>query len=205
MIDGPKVVAAGPGDSNQLADVLGRAFQDDPVSASFMTDAQERFRYQRGFLKVFLDEALATGVVHTTPERDGVALWVTVEPDQPQNDGLDPLLKDALGPYYDGFASLGEKMDANHPHDRAHGYLQFIGVEPDRQHHGIGSALIRRRLAELDSVDMPAYLDSSNERSIGLYQRFGFRLIDSPIHLTNGAVMRPMWREPGANGHQLLS
>lgn len=197
MNDGPKVVVAGPGDSDQLADVLGRAFQDDPVSASFMTDAQQRFRYQRGFLKVFLDEALATGLVLTTPERDGVALWLTVEPDQPQNYGLDTLLKDALGPYYDGFASLGEKMDANHPHDRAHGYLQFIGVEPDRQHHRIGSALIRRRLAELDAIDMPTYLESSNERSVGWYESLGFRRLDPPIHLSNGAIMRPMWREPG--------
>ena len=36
--------------------MLGRAFQDDPVSASWLPDPQERARRQRGFLKVFFDE-----------------------------------------------------------------------------------------------------------------------------------------------------
>jgi ribosomal protein S18 acetylase RimI-like enzyme len=196
MFHGPKVVTAVPEDSEQLADVLGRAFQDDPVSASFLPDTQERARRQRGFLKVFLDEAMATGLVHTTPDRDGVALWLTIEPDHPEENHVDQLVRDALGSYYEGFALLGEQMGASHPQDRAHGYLQFIGVEPERQNHGIGAALIRHRLAELDAIEMPAYLESSSERNFALYERLGFRRIGSAIHLRNGAVMVPMWRDP---------
>jgi ribosomal protein S18 acetylase RimI-like enzyme len=196
MSDGPKVVAAVPEDSEHLADVLGRAFQDDPVSASFLPDTQERARRQRGFLKVFLDEAMATGLVHTTPDHDGVALWLTIEPGHPEENHLDQSFRDALGSYYEGFSLLGEQMGASHPQDRAHGYLQFIGVEPERQNRGIGAALIRHRLAELDANDMPAYLESSSERNFALYERLGFRPIGSAIHLSNGAVMLPMWRDP---------
>jgi ribosomal protein S18 acetylase RimI-like enzyme len=197
MSDGPKVVAAVSEDSEHLADVLGRAFQDDPVSASWLPDTQERARRQRGFLKVFLDEAMATGLVHTTPDRDGVALWQTIEPDHPAEENhLDQPVRDALGSYYEDFALLGEQMVASHPQDRAHGYLQFIGVEPERQNRGIGSALIRHRLAELDAIDMPAYLESSSERNFALYERLGFRRTGSAIHLPNEGVMLPMWRDP---------
>ena len=190
------VVSAVPEDAERLADVLGRAFQDDPVSTWLIPDDQERIERQRGFLKVFLDDAMAGGQVHTTPERNAVALWVNVHPDQPQDDEVDELLGKALGPYYERFLLLGDQMDATHPHDRSHDYLQFIAVDPPWQDQGIGTALIRHRLAELDAMDMPAFLDASNVRSVKLYERLGFRQLPSDIRLSDGTVMVPMWREP---------
>jgi ribosomal protein S18 acetylase RimI-like enzyme len=196
-----KVVVAVPEDTAQLADVLGRAFQDDPVSTWIFPDPRERTRRQRGFLKVFLEEAMASGQVYTTPDRTGVALWRNVQPDEPQDAAMEERLAEACGPFSDRFALLGEQMDANHPHDRAHGYLQFIAVDPPWQDRGVGTALIRHRLAELDALKMPAYLESSASRPISLYERLGFRQLEgTAIHLPDGAIMRPMWREPHANG-----
>jgi ribosomal protein S18 acetylase RimI-like enzyme len=196
------VVPAVPEDAERLADVLGRAFQDDPVSTWLIPDDQERIERQRDFLKVFLDDAMASGQVHTTPDRTAVALWVNVQPDEPQDDNIDELLGKALGPHYERFVHLGDQMDATHPHDRLHGYLQFVAVDPPWQEHGIGAALIRHRLAQLDAMDMPAFLDASNLRTVTLYERLGFRQLPSQIRLPDGTLMLPMWREPRANGHQ---
>jgi ribosomal protein S18 acetylase RimI-like enzyme len=194
------VIAAAPEDAEPLADVLGRAFQDDPVSTWLIPDDQERIERQRAFLKVFLDGAMTSGQVHTTPDRTAVALWVNVQPDEPQDDGMDELLGKALGPYYERFELLDDQMAATHPQDRSHAYLEFIAVDPPCQEHGIGTALIRHRLAELDAMDMPAFLDASNARNVRLYERLGFRQLSSQIHLSEGTIMIPMWREPHANG-----
>ncbi|MCU1658953.1 MAG: hypothetical protein JWO57_3609 [Pseudonocardiales bacterium] len=48
-------------------------------------------------------------------------------------------------------------------------YLAQVGAVP--QGRGIGAALVRDRI---DRIDGPAYLESSNEKNIPFYERFGF-------------------------------
>ncbi|MGH3628082.1 MAG: hypothetical protein ACRDRL_11675, partial [Sciscionella sp.] len=50
-------------------------------------------------------------------------------------------------------------------------YLAVIGAA--LQGEGVGSALLAPRLGLIDG---PAYLESSNEANIPLYERFGFRV-----------------------------
>ena len=201
MDERPKVVPASFDDRERLADVLARAFQDDPVSGWVFPDPQDRARRHRGFTGVFLDHALANGQVDTTPERNGVALWISVGPGDSEPEGLEEALRSALGPAWHNFSLLGEQMDANHPHDRRHWYLQFIAVDPEFQARGVGTALIRHRLAEFDAAEIPAYLESSSPRNFSLYEQLGFRKIGRAIRLPDGAVMQPMWREPHVNGN----
>src|SRR5881394_1690229 len=40
-------------------------------------------------------------------------------------------------------AEVRASMDANHPMDRPHDYLSFLGVRPELQGHGIGSRLLK--------------------------------------------------------------
>ena len=66
---------------------------------------------------------------------------------------------------------------------------------------GIGSALLRHRLAALDArADEPAYLESSHERNLPLYERYGFdvvRRIDGP---DGGPPVWGMLRRSGVAG-----
>ena len=52
-------------------------------------------------------------------------------------------------------------------------------------------------LCERDGV--PAYLESSKERNIDFYARFGFRVRDE-VKLPAGPKMWPMWRDPAGGG-----
>ena len=102
------------------------------------------------------------------------------------------------------------EIDALHPKE-PHWYLATLGTEPDRQGQGIGSALLRPVLARVDEEGVPAYLESSKERNVPLYARFGFEVIDEyrsedgePAHLADVAraagarALRPVGRRRGS-------
>jgi GNAT superfamily N-acetyltransferase len=71
-------------------------------------------------------------------------------------------------------------VERRHPHDR-HLYLSVLGVDPDREGAGVGSALLAPGLGLCDQEGPPAYLETGKERNIAFYARHGFRVIG---HLT---------------------
>jgi ribosomal protein S18 acetylase RimI-like enzyme len=78
-----------------------------------------------------------------------------------------------------------------------HYYVRWIGVRPELQGKGLGSALTRPALDRCDRDELPAYLEASSERSAALYERLGF------VHLgvlelpDGGPPLWPMRRPPG--------
>src|SRR5262249_47048928 len=88
--------------------------------------------------------------------------------------------------------ALAGAMD-DHPGE-PHYYLAFIGVAPNRQRHGMGTALLQDSLARIDKAGAPAYLENSNPRNLPLYQRLGFRVIKE-VRAPGGAPpIFAMWR-----------
>ena len=87
----------------------------------------------------------------------------------------------------------------HHPHDPAHWYLDYIGVEPAGQGRGLGSALLAPMLARCDTEGRGAYLNAGSPRSRDLYLRHGFE-VRSEFRLPfGGPPLWRMWREPGAS------
>jgi ribosomal protein S18 acetylase RimI-like enzyme len=67
-------------------------------------------------------------------------------------------------------------------------------VKPSAQGLGVGSALLKATLAPLDAARTIAFLETSTERNVALYARFGFEqtgLIELP-----GLRMWAMMRQP---------
>lgn len=62
-----------------------------------------------------------------------------------------------------------------------HCYLSMIGVHPDAQGQGIGKQLLLNILQEVDTNthSFGIGLDTENPDNIALYERFGFRLVDT--------------------------
>ena len=77
-----------------------------------------------------------------------------------------------------------------------HWYLGYLGARRDRQGQGLGSTVLREVLARADTKGIPAYLESSNERNLPLYERNGFRVIGELRALDHGPAIWRMWREP---------
>jgi GNAT superfamily N-acetyltransferase len=87
-----------------------------------------------------------------------------------------------------------EQMDRFHPHDPCW-FLPLIGVDPIFQGRGYGSALLRYALERCDRDGVPAYLESSNERNIPLYERHGFVAM-GVIQAGRSPKLVPMLRQP---------
>ncbi|HWK55742.1 MAG TPA: GNAT family N-acetyltransferase [Parapedobacter sp.] len=58
-------------------------------------------------------------------------------------------------------------------------YLWFIGVDPARQHAGIGSTLLQSVIDVASRDGLPVYLETSVTENLPWYQRFGFTIYGS--------------------------
>ncbi len=185
-----------PGDLSPLAHILAVAFHHDPVSAWLLPDDNDRTQRHPQLLRVLLHTAQTYGRVDIASDEDGLcgaALWLDIDPDRPRTD--DPLpLQLALGP---NFGRLQSLLAATRPDTVEHAYLLSIGILPEYQSHGIGTALITQRLAALNTTATPAYLEATSPRATSLYRRLGFTPHGEPLRLPNGGPdLYPMLWNP---------
>ena len=197
-IDG--VRRAGPGDAAHVAELLGVAFLNDPVTCWLFPDPQDRARRHPGFFRIFTDRALTSGVVHLSADGHAAALWLRIDHGAPPPPIPAEPLAAACGPNLARMQILDELVEDGHPQHR-HAYLSFMGVRPDQQGRGLGAALLAHRLADLDAAGVPAYLEATSARNRRLYQRMGFTPLPTTITLPDGPCLFRMWR-PAPTGQQ---
>jgi GNAT superfamily N-acetyltransferase len=177
--------------------MLADAFYDDPVMRWWIDDS-ERAAVLRRFFDVLLRELfLPNGEVYTTDEIAGAALWGVPGRwpiDDERQAELAPLWLEVLGSHAERGATLSSMLDEKHP-TASHFYLGVLGVTPQRQGLGIGSALMKPVLTRCDSEGIPAYLEATNPRNRDLYLRHGF-VIREEVRLPDGPPLWLMWREP---------
>jgi ribosomal protein S18 acetylase RimI-like enzyme len=183
---------------------LAAAFQDDALFAWFMREDASRDAARLRFFKVLLkDVAFPDGRIQRPASGGAAAVWVGSEklggqPMQREIRAL-PMLLNAAGFSRMGrLSALRTAMDGNHPMDRPHDYLWFLGVTPEAQGHGLGSRLIRAHTAELDARGRPSFLETATERNVPLYQRHGYKVISEYRPGPDAPLCWAMWREPMA-------
>jgi GNAT superfamily N-acetyltransferase len=202
-VAGLEIRAAGRGDAADTAQMLARAFYDDPVFGWFFPAGGSRHRRLRRFFVTELHhESLRHGAVDVAcvdGRVAGAAAWF------PPGTALGTEVS-ALPGYLRAFgrrlvivSQYQSVALSARPREEPHWYLGLIGVDPVRQGHGVGAALLRSRLRRCDAEGRPAYLESSKLENVPLYQHFGFH-ITGPLGLPEGApVVTTMWR-PGDSG-----
>jgi GNAT superfamily N-acetyltransferase len=186
-------------DTRPLADVLARAFLDDPLMRFILPDEDLRRRRLPRLFRISLGlQYLPLGVVHTTADSAGASLWSPPgqwrAPPRVVARSL-PRVALALGSRLPVSVRAISAVERCHPTE-PHWYLAVIGTEPSRQGQGIGSALMAPVLQRCDDEVVPAYLESSKEANLAFYARHGFE-VTSTIDLERGGPrIWPMWREP---------
>jgi ribosomal protein S18 acetylase RimI-like enzyme len=75
-------------------------------------------------------------------------------------------------------------------------YLSHIGVVPERQGEGLGSALMRDGLVPGDHHGVPTWLETSRVDNVAYYERFGFRTVVDEDAPDGGPHIWFMRRDP---------
>jgi ribosomal protein S18 acetylase RimI-like enzyme len=196
---------AGRADAREAADVLARAFHDDPVFSWMLPveDTRNR-RLRRYFVSELRRESLRHGGVEVARDSGriaGIAAWFPPGTWSGTQVGALPGYLRAFGRRIGVCARYASVAVRAHPREQPHWYLAMIGVDPSRKGSGVGAALLRSRLERCDEDGIAAYLESSNPQNVPLYEHFGFQ-VTSTLDLPNGApAVTTMWR-PGRGSEQ---
>lgn len=187
-------------DESRLVAAMARAFDDDPIANWFAVQDKHRARRVYDFMKVAVHRlTMPFGEVYTTDEIQGGACW-----NPPGTWKMGPLQQLMMTPAMISVCSFKRlpgvmkglnTIEKDHP-AKPHWYLLALGVEPDLQGRGIGSQLMQPVLERCDREGVPAYLESSKERNVPLYERHGFKVTKEMMVPSNGPKVWLMWRDP---------
>jgi GNAT superfamily N-acetyltransferase len=203
-----QVVTATKADTDTLSQVIADAFHDLPQSQWLIPDPDARREILPGYFRILVEHALATGTVHTTPDRSAAALWIPISADgATQPPGYAARLAAVTGPWASRFTAFDATLERHHPANFAHHHLAILAVHPTRQGQGTGSALLRAYHQVLDQgLNLPAYLEAAEWRTRQLYRRHGY-LPSGLFYLPEGGppffpMARPAQHRPGAASPQ---
>lgn len=168
-----------------LAATLSRAFAHDPFYSFLAGDAPERSQRMRdGWDGILRFGSARLAETYTTDNHAGVALWIP--PGHGGPSFIDSLrMMPSIGrlagwrrlrAVTKAIAALEERHRHHAP--APHFYLSALGVEPDQQGEGIGTALMRPVLTRCDREGIPAYLETATARNVLLYERLGFEVVE---------------------------
>ncbi len=192
-----EIIDADAAQHQALADILADAFAGDPVLNWVIP---EPGLYNDFFQLLIRDVFKPRGIMHLDTRQCGAALWLP-----PGNSFTVPpslaaislftrlLLRRGPGPLL-RIPQQGRIFERHHPRE-PHYHLVFVGARQAAQGQGLGSALIKQGTRICDREHLPAYLESSNEVNVPLYQRHGFEVIAEEAMPGGGPRAWFMWRE----------
>lgn len=179
MVD---IRAAGRGDIDRIADVLGRAFVTEPMMTWPLGGAADDLeeRCVRAYA-LYVGPLLDQGFVWETTDGHGVLVLVPPDGGDVWDDALD---------HVDGSSSHDVTDDGGARHERFWEWvasrippeplwhLDSVAVEPGWQGRGIGSALVGFAVERARASTTGLVLETGSPRNVPLYERHGFRVVE---------------------------
>jgi ribosomal protein S18 acetylase RimI-like enzyme len=162
-----------------IVDILSKSFDQNKSINFVVKQDKKRVKRIKNLMEYSFNVCSAFGEVYLTDDKKGCVL---LQLPHKKKTTLNSILWDAKL----GFASIGieralkvmgreSKVHSYHPKE-PFCYLWFIGVAPDSQKSGIGSALIKEVIDKFEAQDMPIYLETSTLTNLPWYQKFGFEI-----------------------------
>lgn len=170
------------------------AFNADPAARWLYPDPHQYCINFPRFVRAFGGKAFAAGSAYCVEGNRGAALWFPPDVHAEEQELTSLLEATVWRKDQDDVFAVLRQMGDYHPSE-PHWYLPLIGVDPNQQGKGYGSALITHALLQCDRDHKPAYLESSSPKNIPLYERHGFELLGT-IQVGSSPPIFPMLRRP---------
>jgi N-acetylglutamate synthase-like GNAT family acetyltransferase len=180
-----------------MAEMLSRAFHEDPIVDWVFEDEASRPKYTRRFFAGRARVLIGQREIYLADGHAAAAMWA--RPDEWRDPPLQALkelavLVPGVGRRVGRVMRGLVQVEARHPKP-PHWYLAVLGTEPDRQGEGLATALLQGVLEDCDRNEVPAYLETGTERNVAFYTRHGFRVTEE-MRLPKGPPIWLMWRDP---------
>ena len=197
----PPIGALAPAARNEAAEVLARAFRDNPLNVAVLgPDPERRLRANRAAMRELLPLAMRHGTALVAPAQGrcgGVLLGAPpyTYPFPPPS--FAALLLSWLQQgvrVRSRWGRVFHHLDERHPRE-PHWYVAALGVDPSAQRRGLGQALIRALTARADADGVFAYLETDRPENVPFYERAGFGLVGESACL--GVRLWHMRRDAG--------
>lgn len=186
----------------QAVITLERAFRSDPMFTWIFPDPERRTRALRHLNRVPLAYGLRYGHVTESHGARAVAIWIPPGPaislGGMVRSGILPVpFRVGFRPFLT-FARANQVMERIHHRllPEPHWYLLIVGVDPELQGQGAGTALVKEGLARADQAGCPTYLETDEERNLPFYGRLGFRVVEAATLGPGGPPAWAMRRDP---------
>lgn len=187
-------------DADVIAQLMIKVFDEDPLMNWFFRKDNKRAQGQKVFYDfVIKSYCLPQHLSWVTDDLQGAALWIPSEKWEPgflMQISMASVIIRAFG-LRNSLMKLRErqKIDTRHP-KQAHYYLSCLGVNRDLRGRGIGTALLEPMLYRSDNEGRGCYLETTLERSVSFYQRFGFSVTETLLIGPEKIKVWLMWRNP---------
>lgn len=177
---------------------LGRAFADYAFTRHVIAADDHQRRVER-FQELFLDRiGLDHGSVWVADGGAAVAVWTTPRTADAGNvfAEIAPHFAELAGDRFTAYQEAEAAMAPHRPQEPAW-FLGAVGVDPDAQGRGLGTAVIRPGLDAAEREGVPAFLETSESRNVAFYERLGF-VVTAEYDLPDGGPRTwAMTRRPG--------
>ena len=198
-----KVRPIAPTEIAQVADLLSTGYYDDDFFIWSVDNDDERHSIVVDYYKIYLNVAGCIAHVAET-EEDGIigaAVWLPHDVDAGIYDEIDK----AAGRYAPQFRAVCDKSHESEPPIEPFYQLVGFGVLKKMQSRGVGSALLKYQLDNLDKMGIATYLEASTPYyGGGVYGRFGYQQVGELIVFAEKAVLYPLWR-PAAKVYKTVN
>ncbi|CAL9610066.1 hypothetical protein SUDANB58_05616 [Streptomyces sp. enrichment culture] len=177
-------------------DTLARSFADYPFTRHVIAADGHEDRIRR-FQEICLTRiGMVYGRVWVADAGLAVAVWSTPDRDPlPALAEIGPLLVDLTGDRAAAYESAERTVAPYRPQEPGW-FLDTVGVAPEAQGRGLGTAVLVPGIEAAARAGYPAFLETSSERNVVFYERLGFQVTAEVLLPDSGPRTWCMRRNP---------